>query len=147
MLPRGGRRSYFGEEEIETVPCSTFPEMFDRMNNDRSLLGIIAIENTIAGSLLQNHELLRKSELSIIGEYKLRISHVLAALPGETMDDILEVNSHPMALMQCGDFLQAHPKMKVVEKTIRPVVPKKFRTVIFRAMPPFAVNWLPKFIT
>ena len=109
-------RSYFGEEEIETVPCSTFPEMFDRMNNDRSLLGIIAIENTIAGSLLQNHELLRKSELSIIGEYKLRISHVLAALPGETMDDILEVNSHPMALMQCGDFLQAHPKMKVVEK-------------------------------
>ena len=70
-------RSYFGEEEIETVPCSTFPEMFDRMNNDRSLLGIIAIENTIAGSLLQNHELLRKSELSIIGEYKLRISHVL----------------------------------------------------------------------
>ena len=109
-------RSYFGEEEIETVPCSTFPEMFDRMNNDRSLLGIIAIENTIAGSILQNHELLRKSELSIIGEYKLRISHVLAALPGETMDDILEVNSHPMALMQCGDFLQAHPKMKVVEK-------------------------------
>ena len=109
-------RSYFGEEEIETVPCSTFPEMFDRMNNDRSLLGIIAIENTIAGSILQNHELLRKSELSIIGEYKLRISHVLAALPGETMDDLLEVNSHPMALMQCGDFLQAHPKMKVVEK-------------------------------
>lgn len=109
-------RAYFGEEEIETVPCSTFPEMFDRMNNDRSLLGIIAIENTIAGSLLQNHELLRKSELSIIGEYKLRISHVLAALPGETMDDILEVNSHPMALMQCGDFLQAPPKMKVVEK-------------------------------
>lgn len=121
--------------------------MFDRMNNDRSLLGIIAIENTIAGSILQNHELLRKSELSIIGEYKLRISHVLAALPGETMDDILEVNSHPMALMQCGDFLQAHPKMKVVEKTIRPVVPKKFRTVIFRAMPPFAANWLPKFTT
>ncbi len=79
-------RSYFGEEEIETVPCSTFPEMFDRMNNDRSLLGIIAIENTIAGSILQNHELLRKSELSIIGEYKLRISHVLAALPAEGIE-------------------------------------------------------------
>ena len=60
-------RAYFGEEEIETVPCSTFPEIFDRMNNDHSLLGIIAIENTIVGSLLQNHELLRKSELSIIG--------------------------------------------------------------------------------
>lgn len=86
------------------------------MNNDRSLLGIIAIENTIAAAFYKIIELLRKSELSIIGEYKLRISHVLAALPGETMDDILEVNSHPMALMQCGDFLQAHPKMKVVEK-------------------------------
>lgn len=109
-------RAYFGEEEIETVACTTFPEMFDRMAGDRSLLGIMAIENTIAGSLLQNHELLRKSELNVVGEYKLRISHVLAALPGESLDDIREVNSHPMALMQCGEFLKAHPRMKLVEK-------------------------------
>lgn len=109
-------RAYFGEEEIETVACTTFPEMFDRMAGDRSLLGIMAIENTIAGSLLQNHELLRKSELNVVGEYKLRISHVLAALPGESLDDICEVNSHPMALMQCGEFLKAHPRMKLVEK-------------------------------
>ncbi len=109
-------RAYFGEEEIETVACATFAEMFDRMALDRSLLGIIAIENTIAGSLLQNHELLRKSNLNIVGEYKLRISHVLAALPGETLDDIREVNSHPMALMQCGEFLKTHPRMKLVEK-------------------------------
>lgn len=109
-------RAYFGEEEIETVACATFAEIFDRMALDRSLLGIIAIENTIAGSLLQNHELLRKSNLNIVGEYKLRISHVLAALPGETLDDIHEVNSHPMALMQCGEFLKTHPRMKLVEK-------------------------------
>lgn len=109
-------RAYFGEEEIETVACATFAEMFDRMALDHSLLGIIAIENTIAGSLLQNHELLRKSNLNIVGEYKLRISHVLAALPGETLDDICEVNSHPMALMQCGEFLKTHPRMKLVEK-------------------------------
>lgn len=109
-------RAYFGEEEIETVACATFAEMFDRMALDHSLLGIIAIENTIAGSLLQNHELLRKSNLNIVGEYKLRISHVLAALPGETLDDIREVNSHPMALMQCGEFLKTHPSMKLVEK-------------------------------
>ena len=109
-------RAYFGEEEIETVACATFAEMFDRMALDRSLLGIIAIENTIAGSLLQNHELLRKSNLKIVGEYKLRISHVLAALPGDTLDDIREVNSHPMALMQCGEFLKTHPRMKLVEK-------------------------------
>lgn len=109
-------RAYFGEEEIETVACATFAEMFDRMALDRSLLGIIAIENTIAGSLLQNHELLRKSNLNIVGEYKLRISHVLAALPGDTLDDIREVNSHPMALMQCGEFLKTHPRIKLVEK-------------------------------
>lgn len=109
-------RAYFGEEEIETVACATFAEMFDRMALDHSLLGIIAIENTIAGSLLQNHELMRKSNLNIVGEYKLRISHVLAALPGETLDDIREVNSHPMALMQCGEFLKTHPRMKLVEK-------------------------------
>lgn len=109
-------RAYFGEEEIETVACATFAEMFDRMALDRSLLGIIAIENTIAGSLLQNHELLRKSNLNIVGEYKLRISHVLAALSDETLDDIREVNSHPMALMQCGEFLKTHPRMKLVEK-------------------------------
>ena len=109
-------RAYFGEEEIEAVACATFAEMFDRMALDHSLLGIIAIENTIAGSLLQNHELLRKSNLNIVGEYKLRISHVLAALPGETLDDIREVNSHPMALMQCGEFLKTHPRMKLVEK-------------------------------
>ena len=109
-------RAYFGEEEIETVACAAFAEMFDRMALDHSLLGIIAIENTIAGSLLQNHELLRKSNLNIVGEYKLRISHVLAALPGETLDDIREVNSHPMALMQCGEFLKTHPRMKLVEK-------------------------------
>ena len=108
-------RSYFGEEEIETVPCSTFPEMFDRMNNDRSLLGIIAIENTIAGSLLHNNELLRQSGTQIIGEYKLRISHSFVCLPEEDWDDITEVNSHPIALMQCREFLAQHPKMKVVE--------------------------------
>ena len=66
--------------------------------NDASLFGIMAIENTIAGSLLQNHELLRQSNLSIIGELKLRISHVIASLPGQTIDELSEVNSHPMAL-------------------------------------------------
>ena len=116
MLPRGRRPILFRGRRNRNGSLLDISRNVRPHENDRSLLGIIAIENTIAGSILQNHELLRKSELSIIGEYKLRISHVLAALPGETMDDILEVNSHPMALMQCGDFLQAHPKMKVVEK-------------------------------
>ena len=86
------------------------------MAADPTLLGIAAIENTIAGSLLPNHELLRRSSLAVIGEYKLRISHVLAALPGEAPCDIGEVHSHPIALMQCGDFLKTLPGMKIVER-------------------------------
>ncbi len=110
-------REYFKGEEIETIPCETFTSMFETLNNDASLIGTLAIENTIAGSLLQNHELLRKSNLAIVGEYKMHISHVLAALPGQSIDDLKEVNSHPMALMQCAQFLHKHPNMKIVEKT------------------------------
>ena len=90
-------RAYFAGEDIDVVPCDTFGDMFDMLQSDASLLGIMAIENTIAGSLLQNHELLRLSGHKIVGEHKMRISHVLAALPGQSMDDLTEVNSHPMA--------------------------------------------------
>ena len=79
--PELAARRFFRDEEIEIDPCQTFDELFTHMSKDTSLLGIMAIENTIAGSLLQNHELLRQSELCVVGEYKLRISHVLAALP------------------------------------------------------------------
>jgi prephenate dehydratase len=108
-------REYFKDDNVTTVPCDTFIDMFDALRNDASMLGIVAIENTIAGSLLQNHELLRQSNLTIIGEYKKYISHSLAALPGQSIDDIVEVNSHPMALQQCEQYLLRHPKMKIVE--------------------------------
>lgn len=107
---------YFDGEEVETVPCETFPVMFDTISMDSSLLGIMAVENTIAGPLLQNHELLRQSSLKVIGELKMRISHVLCALPGQDIDSLTEVNSHPMALMQCEQFLRRHPNLKVVER-------------------------------
>ena len=83
-------RGYFADREIEVLPCLSFDELFARMAADPALLGIAAIENTIAGSLLPNHELLQQSRARIIGEQKLRISHVLAALPGQTPDDIAE---------------------------------------------------------
>jgi prephenate dehydratase len=108
-------RAFFEGEEIEIVACSTFKDVFNAMRKDNYTFGIIAIENTIAGSLLQNHNLLRESETSIIGEFKQRISHCLAALPGQKPEDITEVHSHPIALMQCGDFLETHPEWKVVE--------------------------------
>lgn len=109
-------RAYFGDEEINTLPCDSFEEMFEILDTDASLLGIMAIENTIAGALLQNHELLRKSHKRIVGEIKMRITHTLAALPGETMESLTEVNSHPMALRQCEQFLRRHHNLKMIEK-------------------------------
>ena len=108
-------RQYFEGEDIEILPCITFKDLFKALAADDSLLGIIAIENTIAGSLLQNHNLLRESGCMIVGEYKLRIEHNLAALPGQKIEDIEEVYSHPIALMQCEDFLDEHRHLKAIE--------------------------------
>jgi len=109
-------RSYFKDEEIEIIPCKTFKEVFANLKKDHTVFAAVAIENTIAGSLLPNYDLLRESETSIIGEYKLHITHSLAALPGTRLEDLVEINSHPIALMQCGDFLDSLPNVKVVEK-------------------------------
>ena len=76
---------------------------------------MLAIENTIAGSLLHNYELLREHGVTIVGEHKLRIKHNLVCLPEDDWDTLTEVNSHPVALAQCRNFLQHHPKLKVVE--------------------------------
>ena len=106
---------YFGEEEIELICCNTFEEVFDEIRKDSNVIGMTAIENTIAGSLLHNYELLRDSGTTIVGEHKLRISHSLLCLPGESWEDLAEVNSHPVALMQCREFLSKHPQLKIVE--------------------------------
>lgn len=109
-------RAHFRDTPIETLPCRSFDELFARMEEDPDLLGMAAIENTIAGSLLPNHELLRRSRARIVGEQKLRISHVLAALPGQRTETLREVRSHPIALMQCADFLERHPGLRIVER-------------------------------
>ena len=106
---------YFEGEEIELICCTTFEDVFKAIRKDSQVIGMLAIENTIAGSLLYNNELLRQSGTQIIGEHKLRISHCFVCLPEEDWSDITEVNSHPIALMQCREFLQQHPNIKVVE--------------------------------
>ena len=106
---------YFEGEEIELICCANFEDVFGAIKKDSQTIGMLAIENTIAGSLLHNNELLRQSGAQIVGEHKLRISHSFVCLPDEDWDDITEVNSHPIALMQCREFLAQHPKMKVVE--------------------------------
>ncbi|NDW19053.1 prephenate dehydratase [Dysgonomonas sp. 216] len=107
--------NYFEGEDIEIVPCFTFRDIFSSIQKDPNMIGIMAIENTIAGSLLPNYELLKTHKLPIAGEFKQRISHCLAALPGQTIHDIKEISSHPIALMQCVDFLDTFPNIKVVE--------------------------------
>ena len=106
---------YFHNDDVELICCDTFEEIFQQMRDDYSRLGMMAIENTIAGSLLHNYELLRESGMTIIGEHKLHIEHSIMCLPEDDWSTITEVNSHPVALMQCRDFLSSHPEFKVVE--------------------------------
>mgnify|MGYP003290140155 FL=1 len=109
-------KEFFRDDEVETIDCDTFRNLVDQVVKDPSKLGIMAIENTIAGSLLDNFNLLRQSGLVIVGEYKLRIKHALVALPGTDIRDIKEINTHPMAFRQCQEFLDTLPNVKLVEK-------------------------------
>ena len=106
---------YFPQEEVELICCDTFEDIFREMRDDYSRLGLMAIENTSAGSLLHNYDLLRESGMTIIGEHKLHIEHSIMCLPEDDWDTLTEVNSHPVALMQCRAFLQKHPALKIVE--------------------------------
>lgn len=107
---------FFKDDNIETIDCDTFKELAEHVVKDPSKLGIMAIENTIAGSLLQNYKILKDNKLVIVGEYKLRITHALVAMPGVELRDIREINTHPMAFMQCEEFLNTLPNVKLVEK-------------------------------
>lgn len=108
-------RQYFGTD-IEVVPALSFPALFDiTASADRADAAILAIENSIAGSILENYSLLQHSDLIIVGEVYLRIQQNLLALPGASFDDLREVHSHPMALAQCGAFFKAWPDIRLVE--------------------------------
>ncbi len=108
-------REFFEGYDVEIVPCITFEELFERVKQDRSLYGIVAIENTLVGSIQANYTLLKDSGLEVIGEYKLRIKHNLMVLPGVKMDDLTEVRSHPMALRQCEAFFRDYPHIRLIE--------------------------------
>lgn len=106
---------YFNGEQLQLVCCATFEEVFENLAKDPTMIGMTAIENTIAGSLLHNYELLRESGLTVVGEHKLHISHCICCLPDDSWKTISEVHSHPVALMQCRQFLSGHADLKVVE--------------------------------
>lgn len=105
---------FFGEK-VNAVCCSTFREVVKiAEHKNESDAGIMAIENSIAGSILPNYNLLQKSKLKIIGEVYLHIRQNLMVNPGVKMEDIREVHSHPMAILQCDNFLDKH-NWKLVE--------------------------------
>ena len=108
-------RAAFPDYEVHPVECDTFENLFETLASDASLTAVLAIENTIAGALMANHELLRQSQAMVVGEVRMRITHALAALPGQQLSDITEVWSHPMALMQCERYLHTHPSMRKIE--------------------------------
>ena len=90
---------YFHDEQVQLLCCSTFEQVFESLRNDPTAIGMLAIENTIAGSLLHNYELLRDSGTTVVGEHKLHISHCICCLPEDDWSTITEVHSHPVALM------------------------------------------------
>ena len=108
-------QEYLGRE-TQVIPCDTFREVVKIASDAKqSDGGFMAIENSIAGSILPNYTLLQKSKLKIAGEIYLQIHQNLMVNPNVAMDDIREVHSHPMALLQCMDYLEKHASWKLVE--------------------------------
>jgi prephenate dehydratase len=108
-------RKYFINNGIGLLPCDTFSEVIDTLADDRSDYGCYAIENTVAGSILQNYTLLKENPVEVIGEVFLRVAQNLIALPGQKIEDIREVHSHHMAIAQCRLFFKDYPWIKLVE--------------------------------
>lgn len=105
---------YFGKD-IKLVECLSFDSMIEHICNGTADKGIMAIENSIAGSIIPNYNLVYHNNIHIIGEHYLSIHHNLMALKGVAIEQIEEVRSHPMALLQCKKFLKQYPKIKLVE--------------------------------
>src|SRR5258706_4942731 len=98
--------NYFGN--VETQPCESFDVVFDAVNSKACDAGLIPIENSLAGSIHQNYDLLLRNQLNIVGEYFLRVQHCLIAMPNVKKEDIKKAISHPQALGQCAAYLRKH---------------------------------------
>ena len=107
-------RQYFGAAPALSF-CATFGEVVAQVADGRAEAALMAMENSLAGSILPNYLLLERNALTITGEVYLPIHQHLLVLPGTTLADIQAVHSHPMALRQCGDFLSQHPTWQLVE--------------------------------
>ncbi len=107
-------QEYF-DDSIQVNEYLSFDNVVENVINGKHDAAIMAIENSIAGSIIPNYALIDHHHLHIVGEHYLDIQHHLMALPGQSIDDIKEVYSHPMALLQCKEFFKKHPHIKLIE--------------------------------
>lgn len=121
-------RFYYPKEKIEVVAADTFDELVELVEvGTQADGGLMAIENTIAGSLLNNYQLLNNSDLQITGEVFLRIRQNLMALPGQRIEDLKEVHSHPIAIIQCRPFFKKYPHIKLISMEDTALSAKRIR--------------------
>lgn len=106
---------FFENEEIEILPRNTFRDMVSTLKDRSSDFGIMAIENSLAGSIIPNYNLIINTSMHITGEIYLRIKQNLVALPGVEIKDLKEVYSHPMAILQCQEFFDSLPDIRLIE--------------------------------
>ena len=117
---------FFGTD-IETIECDSFKQTCEVLKDKKADYLVMAIENSIAGSLLPNYTLLREYNFSIVGEVYLAIQLHLLALPGVKFKDIKYVQSHPIAIRQCSDFFDEYPNLQVIESSDTAACAKKIR--------------------
>lgn len=117
---------YFGSN-IQVVECVTFKDVAKQLNKGNADYAVMAIENSIAGALIPNYALIDDHHFNVLGEYFLKISLNLMALPGQTIEDITEVHSHPIALLQCAKFLEKHKHIKVIESSDTAITARRIR--------------------
>lgn len=117
---------FFGED-IQTIECNSFRETCEALKNKQADYAVMAIENSIAGSILPNYSLLRDYHFTIVGEAYLNIQLHLMGLPGVKFEDVKFVESHPIAIRQCVDFFYEYPNIQVKESTDTAACAKKIR--------------------
>ena len=104
---------FFDEDSAVAEPSKSFRDVFDRVLSGECDYGILPIENSLAGSIHENYDLLLQyPDIKIIGEQRIRIVHNLIGLPGTTLESVTKVYSHPQGLAQCAAFLDSHPEMQ-----------------------------------
>jgi len=108
-------RKFFHGTKVTLVFCESFQKLFEMLTTNKADYAVMAIENTLAGSLLQNYNLLREHNFDVVGEILLHIVQNLMALPGTTIEDISEVHSHPIAIAQVVPYFSKYPHIKLVE--------------------------------